>query len=419
MKSPFGWCVIAVGLLASWTPVAVAQSEVAGDGGYQLSEPFAGSEPDAGVRVQADALLWTRSDSGSSGAIIGGPESFSLGGLSNNSVGGYRIGAAWLIDPNYEVEGVWTWFSNWSATSGGTLSRAVSFNDGEASLLVDPSGNANFINRGTFFRPVYEAAIDPLANPAIQNFAFLNGGSTYTLHSASTLYDIQANFKTRRSAEQWFSYGVGYRNIRLTEGTTAGVSGVFGTNDIPGGGNTFNVLTNDALTAHGLTLIGGAADGWTNNNPGAATTLSLLWNGTTTNQLHGLQGTVDAALFERGFFTLEGVLRTGLFYNRMTGTVREVYAGGGADDSVYGRTFTDQKDAVSFASNIGLNGVFRLGERVKFRTGYEAMFLTNAALSGNQQNGISDNGLGTATYSVQGGGSVVFHGLRAGVEVVW
>ena len=43
MKSPFGWCVIAVGLLTSGTAVAVAQSEVADDGGYQLSEPFAGS----------------------------------------------------------------------------------------------------------------------------------------------------------------------------------------------------------------------------------------------------------------------------------------------------------------------------------------------------------------------------------------
>jgi hypothetical protein len=418
MKSPFGWCVIAAGLLTSWTAVAVAQTGFTDDGSYQLSEPFSGPEPDAGFRVQADALLWTRSDSGSSAPVIGGPQTFALNGLSNNYVGGYRIGGAWLIDPNYEVEGVWTSFADWTASGGGVLSRAVAFNGGTASPLVDPSGNANFINRGTYFRPVFDAAMDPLANPAIQNYDFLKGGSTYSLYSTSKLYDVQANFKTRRSAGQWLSYGVGYRNIRLTEGTTAEVSGVFGTNDIPGGGFTHNTLANDALTAHGLSLISGAGNGWT-NTPGSTTTLALLWNGTTTNQLNGLQGTVDAALFERGFFTLEGVLRGGLFYNRITGTVREVYAGGGADNSVYGRTFTDQKDAVSFAGNIGLNGLFRLNNNIQFRTGYELMFLTNTAESGKQQSGISYNSLGTASYSVQTGGSVVFHGLRAGVEVVW
>ena len=424
MKSPFGWCVIAVGLLTSWTTVAVAQSGSGdyggGDGVYQLSEPFAGSEPESGFRVQADALLWTRSNPGGSVPVIGGPEAFALNSLSNSYVGGYRIGGSWLVDPNYEAEGVWTSFADWTANGGGVLSRAVAFNGGTASPLVDPSGNANFINTGTFFRPVYDAASDPLANPAIQNYAFLKGGSTYAMYSTSKLYDIQANIKTRRSAERRFSLGVGYRNIRLSEGTMADVSGVFGTNDIPGGGTTHNVLTDAALKAHGLSLISGAADGWTNSPPpGSATTLSMLWNGTTTNLLNGLQGTVDASLIERGFFTLEGVLRGGLFYNRITGTVSEVYAGGGADNSVYGRTFTDQKDAVSFAGNVGLNAVFRLGEHVQFRTGYELMFLTNAALSGNQQNGISYNSLGTASYSVQAGSTVVFHGLRAGLEVVW
>lgn len=425
MKSPIGWCLIVAGLLASWTAVAIAQSD--GDAedteeedcsNYQLSEPFAFVEPAAGFRFQADALYWTRTNSGSNNPVIGGPESFSLGSLSNNYVGGYRIGAAWLIDPNYEVEGIWTSFSDWTANSSGVLNRAISFNNGQASPLVDPSGNANFINTGTFFRPVFDAAMDPLANPAIQNYDFLKGGSTYAMYSTSTLHDFQANFKSRRSADRRFSYGIGYRNIQLNEGTSALVSGVFGTNDLPAGGTTFNTLSDAALTAHGLTLISGAADGWT-NTPGSTTTLSMLWNGTTRNQLNGLQSVVDVALLERGFFTLEGVLRAGIFYNRMSGSVREVYAGGGADNSVYGRTFTDQRDAVSFASNLGLNGVFRINNHLCFRTGYEAMFLTNAALSGNQQNGITYNSLGTASYNVQGGSTVILHGVRAGMEVVW
>lgn len=387
-------------------------------GDYELIDPVVFFEPGAGFRFQADVLTWTRTNSGGSGPVIGGPETFSLGPFSNGYVGGYRLSGAWLIDPNYEVEGAWTTFGDWSANGGGVLSRAIAFNGGQASTLVDPSGNANFINTGTFFRPLFDAASDPLANPAIQNYAFLNGGSTYTLYSTSTLHDVQVNFKTRRSVDQWYAFGVGYRNIHLNEGMAASISGVFGTNDLPGGGNTHNILTNDALTAHGLTLLSGAADGWT-NTAGNPTTLSLLWNGTTTNQMNGFQGVLDANLWDRGYFVVEGVVRAGVFYNHINGTVREIYAGGGADDSVYGRTLTDERDVVSFASNLGLNGVWRLSDYVRIRAGYELMFLTNTALAGNQQSGITYNSLGAASYSVQGGSCVVLHGARAGLEFIW
>jgi len=419
MKTSCGWSVLLTFLVA--VP-GFARAQDNYDGTSPISDSYGDSvfypEPDYGFRFQADALIWSRTSSNSSAPIIGGPETFNLGGLSPSYVGGYRLGGAWLIDPNYEMEGVWTSFSDWTASGGGVLSRAVAFNGGQASALVDPSGNANFLNTGTYFRPIFDAAMDPLANPAIQNYAFLKGGSTYALYSTSTLYDVQANFKTRRTNDQRISFGVGYRNIRLSEGTTAGVSGVFGTNDLPGGGNANNTLSDAALTAHGLTLISGAGDGWT-NTVGSTTTLSLLWNGTTTNQLNGFQGTMDASLLERGIFTLEGLARAGVFYNRMSGTIRETYAGGGADDSVYGRTLTDQRDVVSFAGNLGLNGVFQVTDHVRIRTGYEVMLLTNAAESGKQQNGVSYNSVGIASYSVQGGSTVVLHGARAGVEVVW
>ena len=422
MKSPFGWCALLTTLLALWSGSAMAQDEEEDADDCvdsEISQIFQFAEPDSGFRFMADALYWTRSNSGSGGPVIAGPETFSLGNVpANNYVGGYRIGAAWMIDPNYEVEAVWTSFTDWTSTGNGILSRAIAFNGGQNSLLVDPSANANFINTGTFFRPVFDAAMDPLANPTIQNYAFLQGNSTYTLYSTSTLHDFQANFKSRRSEDRRYAFGVGYRNVQLNEGTSVLISGVFGTNDLPGGGNTHNVLTNDALTAHGLTLVSGAADGWT-NGPGNATTLSLFWNGATTNQLNGVQTTLDAALYQRGIFMLEGVARTGIFMNRMTGTVREVYTGGGADNSVYGRTFTDNRDAVSFVGNLGLNGVVRMTDHIRLRGGYEVMVITNTAQAGDQQGGVAYNSLGTASYTVQGGNTVFLHGARAGVEVVW
>lgn len=423
MKPPFGWCVILTCLLALLSGSALAQDDDEDEEDCvdnEISQIFQFAEPDCGFRFMADALYWSRTHSSSSGPVIGGPETFSLGALpsTSNYVGGYRIGAAWLIDPNYEVEAVWTSFSNWTSSTSGILSRSIAFNGGQNDPLVDPTGNANFLNTGTFFRPVYDAAMDPLANPAIQNYAFLQGGATYNLYSTSTLHDFQANFKTRRSEDRRFSFGVGYRNVQLNEGTSVLISGVFGTSDLPEGGTTFNTLTNDALTAHGLTLISGAADGWT-NNPGNATNLSLFWNGATTNQMNGVQATMDASLLQRGAFTLEGVARTGVFFNRMSGSVREVYAASGGDNSVYGRTFSDQRDTVSFVGNLGLNGVVRLTDHIRLRGGYEVMILTNTAQAGNQAGGVTYNGLGTASYTVQGGSTVILHGARAGVEVVW
>lgn len=424
MKSPFQWCLVVMGLLAACTSTALAQSDDEEEASedecspYQLSEPFSFAEPDAGFRFSADVLIWTRTTSATGTPVIGGPESFTLGGLSNGFVGGYRIGGAWLIDPNYEVEGVWTNFSDWTASNSGILSRAISFNNGQGNTLVDPSGNANFINTGTFFRPVFDAAMDPLANPAILNYAFLNGNSTYVLYSTSSLHDAQVNFKTRRSSDQRFAFGVGYRNVGFDESLTAVVAGTFGTNDIPAGGTTNTILTDQALTKHGLTLLSGAADGWT-NTPATPMSLSMLWNGTANNQMNGIQGTIDATLLQRGSFALTGDVRSGIFYNRISGSVREVYTASGSDDSVYGRSFTDDRDVASFAGNVGLNGVYSFNDFVRFRAGYEVMLLTNMAVAGNQQNGISYNSLGNATYSVQGGSNIFFHGARAGLEVVW
>lgn len=416
MKLSFGWCAVAASVMA--LGASGAQGQSVDDGRYTLSDPFVSVEPEQGVRFQADALIWSRNNSGNAGPIISGPDTFSLNPLSNGYVGGYRVGGSWLIDQNYEFEGVWTWFSDWTSNASGVLGHAIAFNGGTSSTLVDPSGTANAVNAGTYFRSIHDAAMDPLANPTIQNYAFLKKGATATLFSDSQLYDVQANFKTRISAEQPFSFGVGYRNIRLVEETGADISGQFGTNDIPGGGNTHNILTDSALTAHGVSHLGGAADGFT-NTLGSPTQLSLLWNGATANQLNGVQGTCDAWLLQRGIFTLEGVFRAGVFYNRMSGTVRETYAASGGDNSVYGRILSDQRDVVSFASNIGVNGLFQIYRNCRFRAGYEVMFLTNAAQSGNQQSGVSLNSLGVASYSVQGGSTVILHGARFGLEVLW
>ena len=63
--------------------------------------------------------------------------------------------------------------------------------------------------------------------------------------------------------------------------------------------------------------------------------------------------------------------------------------------------------------------ILRISERIKLRSGYEAMFLTNTALGPSQQQGLVYDALGNPTYSVQASDTLILHGLRAGIEMEW
>ena len=423
MKSPIALSLAALCLLCAWLPGANAQQmkpvdEPAEDAG----DYFVMSERDSGFWLSADALLWRRNNTGGGGSIIGGPEALRFGDDSFHFEGGYRLGVGWLIDPNYEVEGFWTQFGGWTANSSGILTRAISFDGGQASLLVDPTGNANFVNTTTFFRPLFDAATDSLggtANDETTEFEFMRPGSVYTLRRSSDLSDGQVNFKTRRTQGRRFSFGLGYRHITLAEAALVGITGTFDAFDVDGdeaGVNGPNdQLSDQALTAHGLTLTSGAG-GFNDPSLGGGA-FTMLWSGATGNQLNGLQGVLDGSIFARGRFALDGNLRAGVFLNRVRGTVVEQYSQSGG--SVYGRSFTDEADRASFAANVGLSSSVRLAERFYFRTGYEVMCVTNVGMAPTQQQGIVYDGLGNATYSVQTGDTLILHGLRAGFEYQW
>ncbi len=419
MKSPFAFSLVALYLLGAWIPGAKAQQmePVPEAGDY-----FMLSERESGFWLSAEALLWKRNNSGGGGNIIGGPEALRFGADSFHFEGGYRLGAGWLIDPNYEVEGIWTQFGAWNSSGSGVLTRAISFDGGEASLLVDPTGDANFVNTTTYFRPLFDAATDSLggtANDETTEFEFMQPGSTYTLSRSSKLSDGQLNFKTRRTQGRRFSFGLGYRHIRLSESALVGITGTFDAFDVDGDETVVDgpndQLSDEALTAHGLTLLGGGGSFVDPSLAGGAFT--MLWNGAAGNQLNGLQGVLDGSIFESDRFALDGNLRAGVFLNRVHGTIVERYSQLGG--SVYDRTFADESDRASFVANVGLSGSVRLAERFFFRTGYEVMFVTNVGMAPSQQQGIVYNALGTASYSVQTDDSVVLHGLRAGFEYQW
>lgn len=427
MKSPIALSLAVLCLLYALIPSAYAQhvelpDEPAEEAEAEADDYFIWSERDSGYWLSADALLWKRSSSGGSGPIIGGPESLNFGNSSFNFEGGYRLGVGWLIDPNYEVEGVWTQFGGWNSGGSGVLLRGISFDDGSTSPIVDPTGDANFVNATTFFRPLFDAATDSLggtANDETTEFEFMQPGSTYTLQRTSQMSDGQINFKTRRTQGRRFSFGLGYRHISLSEAALVGITGTFDAFDVDGDeagvDEPNNQLSDEALTAHGLTLISGG--GGLNDPSLGGGDFTMLWNGTAGNRLDGLQGVLDGSIFERGRFALDGNLRAGLFLNRVHGTVIERYADSAG--SVYGRSFTDQDDKLAFATNIGLSGTVRLADQFYFRTGYEIMFVTNVGMAPSQQQGVVYDALGNAKYSVQSSDTIFLQGIRAGFEYQW
>ncbi len=421
MKTPLVWTLVALCLSCSWACPAQAQSDEPDE---EAIGAFLWPDRETGFWLTTEALLWRRNNSGGSGPVIGGPESIRFGGTDYHNEGGYRVGVGWLIDPNYELEGVWTSFSGWSTGQTGILTRAISFDDGQASVLIDPTGDANFVNHMTFFRPLYDAATNPDiagggANDETDEFEFIRPGSTYTLKQTSNLYDIQMNVKTRRTEGQRYSFGLGFRHVTLSEAALARVSGTFDAFDIDGDeavvddGN--DQLSDAVLLATGLSLISGGGGFYDPSLGGGVFT--MLWNGTASNQLNGVQGTFDAAILQRGRFSLDGNLRAGLFHNRVRGTVTETYAD--SLDSTYRRSFSGESDKLSLGANLGLSSSIRISERIKLRSGYEALFLTNTALGPSQQQGLAYDALGNATYSVQAADTLILHGLRAGIEMEW
>ncbi|MEK6261212.1 MAG: hypothetical protein AABP62_21640 [Planctomycetota bacterium] len=421
MKLPFALSLVALSLLCASVPSAKAQHV---ESTVPPDDYFIMSERESGFWLSADALLWKRNNPGGGSNIIGGPEALNFSDGKFQFEGGYRLGLGWLIDPNYEVEGVWTQYGRWSATNTGVLTRGISFDGGQASLIVDPTGNANFVNTSTFFRPLFDAAtyipsVLPNPNDETTEFEFMQPGLAYTLRRSSDMSDGQVNFKTRRTEGRRFSFGLGYRHISLSEAAVVGITGTFDAFDIDGdeagvdGPN--DQLSDEALSAQDLALLSGG--GGFNDPTLGGGAFTMLWAGATDNQLNGLQGVLDGSIFERGRFALDGNLRAGLYLNRVRGTVVEQYSQAGG--SVYGRSFADDTDRASFAANVGLSGSIRLAEQFYFRTGYEVMFVTNVGMAPTQQQGVVYDALGNASYSVQTGDTIVLHGLRAGFEYQW
>ena len=96
----------------------------------------------------------------------------------------------------------------------------------------------------------------------------------------------------------------------------------------------------------------------------------------------------------------------------------ETYTGYANDNSQYGRTFSDSRGTVAFASNLGLRGSRVLTKHLRLRAAYEVLFLAGVALAPDQYSSVSTNGP-DADYAVYSDGQLIAHGGTLGIEWIW
>jgi hypothetical protein len=139
----------------------------------------------------------------------------------------------------------------------------------------------------------------------------------------------------------------------------------------------------------------------------------------TSNDLYGLQIGADSILYGLGGpFRIEGIGKSGVFYNRAVQGSAKAYSG---DEFVPAYTLTNRSsvDRVAFVGEVGATAVYDLSDRITLRAGYAAFWLGGLALGSNQFEGQCLCPLDPIIASTNTGGSVFVHGLSLGLEGRW
>jgi hypothetical protein len=137
-----------------------------------------------------------------------------------------------------------------------------------------------------------------------------------------------------------------------------------------------------------------------------------FWNTTTTNNLYGLQIGADGKLFERGRFSIDGLVKAGIFDNNAEQTT---------EISVIfkkQRWASASANAAAFAGETGLQCKYQVTKGLLLRAGYEVIWLQGVALAPGQIQETSTD-MRTITTQVLGvncNSGVLYHGATAGLE---
>ncbi len=438
--------VLVLGMSAA-TAIAQPPAAPATDAAYPQPEALNYSFDESGnfydelelssqFRFQADWVYFTRQNLAKSIPLFSGPESVNQRDASFNYQSGYRLNLGFMNE-DYELEGSYLKLGGPDSSLNGTLTGTLVF-DGAATFNAGTTtagartaaggATANFFESTTLFAPINAAANHTdavtVTNDETNELEYFNPGAVYQSQYTSSLQDFDINLKGRRQSGRLLRFGFGYRNIQFNEGGSTAIRGTFNTfdtdgNEAAGFNDPNDGLGNAALTAvpgAGLSGAGGFAE---NTLPTPPDQLLFTSASNTSNQLNGVQATLDATFLESEYFTIGGYAKAGVYHNQARGSLTETYQSLNNGLSSYTRSLSDSQNRVAFAGNLGLNATVFLRENLRLFGGYELMYLSGVALAPDQSSGLQTSLANVTSLSLQSHGEAFYYGGRVGIEILF
>ena len=273
---------------------------------------------------------------------------------------GFKLGITYHVDPDYDIESSFFHISDWNSTKS-----------------IGPDNPLDWLVMrapGGFFQT--------------QDFTY----QSMTWDYSTDLYSAEIN--ARKKLSDRITILAGFRWLQLHEN----LQGTIPPADI-------------------------YVPNWKYNNPTISGVMPLplnplappyppFWNTSTTDNLYGFQVGADGKLFERGRFSVNGLIKLGGYWNHATDTTGVSIA-----KTVY--TANASTDHPAFVSEAGLQCKYRITDRITLKIGYEVLWLAGVALAPGQiQETYSTSSPTTVSaLGVNSNSHVLFHGGTAGLEI--
>jgi opacity protein-like surface antigen len=134
-----------------------------------------------------------------------------------------------------------------------------------------------------------------------------------------------------------------------------------------------------------------------------------FWNTSTVNNLYGVQIGVDGKILELGRFSLNGLIKIGVFDDN---------AGQSTGVSMQKQVYPSSAwtNHAAFASEAGLQLKYQVTTGLALKAGYEALWLDGVALAPGQIQETATTPSSVRALGVNCGSSVLFQGVTAGLE---
>ncbi|MFA6355947.1 MAG: Lpg1974 family pore-forming outer membrane protein [Candidatus Omnitrophota bacterium] len=279
---------------------------------------------------------------------------------------GFRLGAAYHFNPKYDISVSYSRIDDWDTTES-----------------VGPDSPTDWLVMkapGGFFQT--------------QDFSY----QSMTWDYSTKLYNAELNVQ-RKFSDRIKILG-GFRWLRLKEN----LKGTIPPRDRDLPLWKFNPNNNlfDVARIEGLPGIPNTED------------LPPFWDTTTKNDLYGIQAGADAVLFERGRFSVNGLVKAGGYWNHASEST-----GVSIQKKVY--ESNARTDHAAFVGEAGLRCKYQVTKSMALKLGYEMLWLEGVALAPGQieKTYCAYNPISVTAQGVNTDSGTLFHGVTAGLEVLF